>query len=135
MSDARSLKPLSAFEWASACQYIVYVSSVAGLEEINSSHVVSFPLCRMGAEKLVGQKERVLRSLVENRRSIECFADVNRGELGSGEMSILRSMYVQFRDWILIVEEHLRVANLYLEEPEPDLFEASEVEASDEPLF
>ncbi len=113
MKDVDQLKPLSAFEWASVCQYIVYISSVAGLKEFNCSEVSSFPLARVGPEKLIARKERVLVLLRGNKIKVERFAGCYEEQLGEGEMSILRSMYVQFKRSIRMVEDQVRIAKLY----------------------
>lgn len=129
MNDVDQLKPLSAFEWASVSQYIVYVSSVAGLKELNSSDLISFPLARMGPMKLVARKVRALAALEGNKEQIERFVGRYEGELGDSEMSVLRSMYLQFKRSAEMVEEHIRVACLYLDVEVPEaLFELEAIE-------
>lgn len=135
MSDVGLLKPLSAFEWASVSRYIVYISSVAGLKEINTNHVISFSLTRLGVKGLVRQKERVLLQLRKNMGGLECFAEEHRGELEKEEISVLRSMYVQIRGSIAIVEGHIRMAERYANVVDDGLLLEGETEVTDEPLF
>lgn len=122
MKDVGQLKSLSAFEWASVSQYIVYISSVAGLKEFNSSDVISFPLAKIGPVKLVARKVCVLAVLEGNKKQIEMFVGKNEGKLEDGEMSVLRGMYLQFVRSIETVEEHIRAARLYLDAESPESF-------------
>jgi len=128
VSDVGQLKPLSAFEWASVSQYIIYISSVARLVEVNSNDVVSFPLAKIGPKKLAARKERVLALLKSNEKQIERFAGARKEELGDSEMSVLRSMYLQFKRSAETVEEHLRIARLYEEVSGAELFSVEEDE-------
>lgn len=128
MSDVGQLKPLSAFEWASVSQYIVYISSVAGLKEFNSNDLISFPLAKIGAEKLLSRKERLLVLLRGNKKRIERFVGDRKEELGEGELSVLRSMYLQFKRSIETVEEHIRIAGLYQEVAGTGLFPSEETQ-------
>ncbi len=115
MAD-RKLKRISDFEWASVTQYLVYIASAAKLEEINSDHVNSFPLARLGAGLMALRKKRVLVKLRGNKEKLERFAGEFKGELGESEISVLRSLYVQYKRDIDTVEKHIRVVELYKEE-------------------
>ncbi len=117
MSDEGSLRCLADFEWASATQYIIYVSSAARLSEINSSHVVSFPLGRLGPEKLLKQKQRVLILLEGNKKNIERFVGERKSQLDENELAVLRSLYVQYKGNIETVKGHIN----YIEECEVEL--------------
>lgn len=121
MPDVGQLKPLSAFEWASVSQYIIYVSSVAGLKEFNSNDVSSFPLARIGPNNLTARKERLLTLLKGNKKSIERFVGARKEELGAPELSVLRSMYLQFKHSVETVEQHLEIARMYQELSGPGL--------------
>jgi len=99
---------LSDFEWASAAKYIIYISTAAGLKEINSNHVISFPLGRIGPDRLLKQKERVLVLLEANKRSIERFAGEHKQDLGEKELAILRSLYFQYKANAETVKEHIQ---------------------------
>jgi hypothetical protein len=105
--SSKKLRPLADFEWASAARYIVYVSCIAGLREINSSHVNSFSLTRLGPEKLLKQKERVLLLLEGNKASIERFVGEHMSELDDNELAVLRTLYLQYRDNVETVKGHI----------------------------
>lgn len=107
MSDKSPLKRLADFEWASATQYITYVSSVAKLSEINSSHVISLPLARMEPTKLLKQKRHVLSLLERNRENLERFVRERKSQLDDHEKAVLRSLYVQYNGNIETVEAHV----------------------------
>lgn len=125
---------LSSFEWASVSQYLVYVSSAAGLEEINSNHVTSFPLARLGPGKVIRQKERVLAKLRWNQRHLERFVGARKDGLENSEKAVLRSMYLQYRRNIETVEDHLRIAGMYGESVVNSQFQESK-EVEDDLLF
>lgn len=112
MSSSK-LVPISAFQWASVAQYIVYVSRIAGLKEINSNFVISFPLAKIGVERLMTRKRRVLWLLNENLRLMEVFVGNRKDDLGVAEMSVIRGIYRQTKAWVELVEEHIRVAQMY----------------------
>jgi len=99
---------LSDFEWASAARYIIYVSAVAGLQEISSNSVVSFPLGRIGPDKLLKQKERTFIALEANKRAVERFVGEHNRDLGEKEMAILRSLYLQYKSNAETVRNHIR---------------------------
>lgn len=128
------LLTLSDFEWASAVHYIVYISRVAGLREINSNHVISFPLGRLGHEKLLKRKERVLASLEENRASIERFAGEKREELGDDELAVIRTIYLQYKANIETVKGHIEAIEVCLSEVRADIFHLTG-EDDNEPEF
>lgn len=109
------LKPLSAFEWASVSRYIIYISRAAQLQEINSNDVVSFPLARVGVEKVLVRKVRVLASLEYNQQRLECFVGLHKGDFEDNELSVIRSLYLQFNRSIETVNEHIGVAKSYRE--------------------
>lgn len=133
MSD-KTLLSLSSFEWASVSQYIIYISSVAGLTEVNTNEVICFPLARFGPHKMIARKEKVLAVLRENRAKLERFAARKQQELGEEEMSVLRSIYRQFSGSIDTVEGHLIVAKAYQDELDVGLFN-EEIGGGDDELF
>lgn len=104
---------LSSYEWASAAQYIQYVSRVAGLEEINSDHINSFSLSRHGPDFLIARKNRTLASLLTNMVALEQFVTCVEGHRKSDELAIIRTMYVQFRRACEKVEEHIGKIKAY----------------------
>jgi len=105
--SSKKVLSLSDFEWAAAARYITYISAVAGLKEINSNHVISFPLGRIGPDKLLKQKERVLVLLEGNKKCIERFAGEHKQDLGEKELAILRSLYFQYKANIKVVKNHI----------------------------
>lgn len=134
MSKVSKLKSLSEFEWASVAQYMIYIASVAHLAEVNNDHVISFPLARIGPERLLRRKQKVLAVLELNTGNIERFVGSHSDDLEDGELSVLRTMYMQYRNGAVIVREHIRVVELY-EKPEPDVFARAGGSEPDEPLF
>jgi hypothetical protein len=128
------LLTLSDFDWASAASYIIYVSGVAGLREINSNHVISFPLARLGPVGLLKQKTRVLALLEGNRESVERFVGEYKVSLGKRELAILRTMYLQYKDNIQTVKGHIEVIGICVAEVELDLLRFGEG-GEDETLF
>lgn len=106
MTD-KELKHLSDFEWASVAQYIVWVESAAGLSQINSSHVVSFPLARMGIDRLRLRLNRVETALLCNIAALERFVGERKSELTSNELAVLRTLYIQYKRNVETVKGHL----------------------------
>lgn len=128
------IRPLADFEWASVTLYIVYISGVMGLSEINCNHVNSFPLARIGPDKLLKQKERTLALLKGNKSKIERFVGERKSELEEGEISVLRSMYMQIGGLIDLVERHIGATEMYMADYAETLLDALE-EVENEPLF
>lgn len=133
LMSSSKLKPLSDFEWASVSRYISYISSIASLQEINSNHVISFPLSRVGPEKLLKQKGRVLIALEGNKASVERFVGEHRSELDDNELAVLRTLYMQYRDNIETVKAHIDFAETCIVELELTLLQARGV--SEDALF
>ncbi len=104
------LKSLSSFEWATVGRYMVYISCVAGLKEINSNHVYSFPLTQVGTIKLIARKTRVLAQLGGNMTALERFVGIHREKLEDDELAVIRSLYCQIKTWAEIVGGHLETA-------------------------
>ncbi len=134
MSDKKPLKSLADFEWASATQYITYISSVARLSEINSNHIVSFPLGRLGPDKLLKQKQRVLILLEGNKKNIERFVGERRSQLDENELAVLRSLYVQYKGNIETVKGHIKCIDECMVELKLSLLKLKEKQ-EDEFLF
>lgn len=107
------LVSISSFQWASVAQYMVYISGAAGLYEINTDHVYCFPLARLGSERLVNQKRKVLGLLRSNIQSLEQFAGCHKDDLEETEMSVIRGLYRQTKMWIELVEGHISTAEVY----------------------
>lgn len=107
------LLSISSFQWASVAQYMVYISGAAGLHEINTDHVYSFPLARLGVERLVNQKRKVLGLLSSNLQSLERFAFRCKGDLEENEMAVIRGLYRQTKTCIELAERHINTAEMY----------------------
>ncbi len=105
----RKLQPISAFEWASVAQYVVYISGAASLKEVNSEHVLCLPLAKIGPEKLLARKMRVALILKSNLRSLEGFVARFEDELEDNEISVIRGIYRQFRDNLETVDGHMEL--------------------------
>lgn len=132
--SGEKFRPLSDFEWASVARYIIYVSSAAGLKEINSSHVTSFSMGRLGPEVVLKQKLRVLALLKENQESIESFAGEYKDELDAAEMSVLRSLYLQYKNDIETVQAHVVFARGCISDIKAIRFALGEEEEGDFPF-
>jgi len=130
----KKLLALSDFEWASVARYIMYISSMADLKEINSNHVVSFPLARVGPDKLLKQKECVLLVLEANKRGIERFVGEHRLELDKDELAVLRTLYMQYKASAEVVKGHIDIIGTCLVEIELGVLQSVEV-GDDEALF
>lgn len=109
----KKLQPIAAFEWASVAQYLVYISSRVGLAEINSQDVLSFPLARLGPDKLLRRKERALKMLEANIARLERFVGHVGDDLGPHELAVLKGMYTQYRGNIEMVKVHIETAKNY----------------------
>lgn len=131
MSSGRLLS-LCDFEWASVATYIVYFSSVAGLAEVNSDHVISFPLGRLGPEMLLKRKERVLTVLEGNRASIERFVGDRRDDLSEDELAVIRTLYLQYKASIETVRGHIEIASVCLIDGQAGFSSSDEGEADDQ---
>lgn len=133
MSSIKLLS-ISDFEWASTARYIMYISSMANLKEINSNHVISFPLGRMGPDQLLKQKENVLLALEDNKTNIERFVGEYREELDKNELAVIRSLYLQYTSNAKTVNGHIDIIAACMTEIELGILQ-SEVDKEDEPLF
>lgn len=133
MSDKKLLS-LSDFEWASTARYIVYISSMANLKEINSSHVISFPLGKLGPDKLLKQKGSTLLLLKGNLSAIAAFVGERQHELDVNELAVLRTLYMQYKSSIATVTSHIKVIGSLLIEIELDVLQSQEV-SKDDALF
>lgn len=134
MSVVCRLKHLSDFEWASVAQYVVYISSIAGLAEVNSRYVVDFPLGRLGSDRLLKRKQRVLFLLESNMKRVERFVGEHRSELNDNERAVLRTMYMQYKSNAETVKGHIEVASQCISEIELAI-EMSWKEDEDDQLF
>ncbi len=122
------------YEWASVAQYLVYISGAADLSEVSSDQVVSFPLARMGADRVVARKTRLLLLLENNVTRLERFVGAYKEELNENELAVLRTLYIQYQRNIETVNAHLKVARMYRDEVDGlPIFGVKEV--GDEPLF
>ncbi len=130
--SSEKLLSLEDFEWASTARYIVYISGIANLREINSNHVISFPLGKMGPAKLLKQKERVLSLLEGNKTSIERFVGKRKNELDVNELAVLRCLYVQYKGNIETVKGHIEVIGTCLVEIELGILQSQEVDENDQ---
>lgn len=126
------LLSLSDFEWASAARYIMYISTVAGLAEINVNRVNSFPLGMLGPDKLLKQKRAVLAALEGNKSRVERFAGERRKSLGKEELSVLRTLYMQYKGSAEVVRQHIDVIETCLVEIEMGILQSQEVDSEDE---
>ena len=134
MSDKGSLKRLADFEWAAAMRYIVHVSNVAGLAQINSNSVVSFALGRLGPDKLLRQKQNVLILLEGNKKSIERFVGAHKSKIGVNELAVLRSLYLQYKNDIEMVRGHIGFVEKCMAESELSLLKTKKEEENDFPF-
>ncbi len=116
LMTGEKLKSLSEFEWASVAQYMVYISITAGLKEVDSSRVISFPMARLGTVAVLKRKKGTLLLLNENRKRIERFADEYKDQLSANEMSVLRSLYLQYKKGAEMVQGHIDIAESWIEE-------------------
>ena len=132
--SGESILSLADFEWASTARYIVYISSIANLEEINSNHVICFPLGRLGPDKLLKQKERTLMRLEANRARIERFVGDRQNQLDENELAVLRSLYVQYKGNIETVKGHISVIGTCMVEIEFGILQSKE-DDNDDLLF
>lgn len=123
----KELLSLSDFEWASAARYIIYISGVANLKEINSSHVTSFPLANLGPDRLMKQKEGVLLVLEANKSSIERFVGEHEGDLAKEELAVLRSLYMQYKGNAEVVRGHIDIIGTCQVEIELGILQSQEV--------
>jgi hypothetical protein len=95
------------FEWASVCQYMIYLSAMAELKEINFSGVTSFPYVTVGGEGLKSRKQRTLRLLEFNRTRLEVFVAERKDSIEDVELAVIRGMYRQLVESEKTVQGHL----------------------------
>ncbi len=134
MPKVKKMLRLSDFEWASAAKYIVYIAQITSLHEINSNHVVSFPLGRIGPDKLLKQKRSVLGLLKDNRRKLEVFVGEHDVQLCEREMAVIRSMYSQFSANCETVMAHIDICATVIAEIEVGILQ-SQGGGEDDQLF
>jgi hypothetical protein len=108
-------KSMADFEWAGVCRYIRQVETMADLREVADNAVYSFPIARVGIDKMRRAKERTRSILKTNLQKLETFVGMMKGELTCGERSVLRSHYRQMKSALSTVEYHLEVADKYVE--------------------
>lgn len=104
------LKGIGSFKWASAAAYQTYIANVAGLQEISSVQVYSFPLVALGVDKLIARKVRLLTVIMGNMQSLDTFVNENVGDLKETELVYIRSLYGQLMKYKGFVEQHLAAA-------------------------
>lgn len=109
MGDAKLLS-ISHFEWASVAQYIVYVSAVANLVEIDDSCVHSFRLSVYGPGGLVKRKTKMLSILEGNIARLERFVATFKESLEPVELVVIRGIYRSHMDCVSIVKRHIDIA-------------------------
>lgn len=129
-----SLKRIADFEWASVAKYLMYISAAMELKEISSQRVTSFPLTRLGPERVLKQKWSVEKLLEWNISAVERFVGSRKDELGKHELVVLRGLYIQHKCNLETVKEHIRSAEFYRASVDVRLFEIEEGE-EDELLF
>lgn len=114
---AGELKRVSDFEWASVGQYMAWLELNLKLHDINSNHVFSFPLATLGPLRLARRKSKTRTLLVDNMAKLERFVGSNKGELGEGELVVIRSVYRTLAQHAIMCREHEqqanRIGNLY----------------------
>lgn len=108
---SRKVLRMADFEWASGTKYIVYLSAVLELEEINMNSVYSFRLSSLGAKKLIGQKASERNKAVNNMKAVERWAGKNADTLAEEEKEILITMYNQYKGVVQTCVEHIETAN------------------------
>jgi len=91
--SGKKLLSISDFEWASAAQYIVYISTLADLRETVVGDVFSFRFGKGGAQGLLGKKLKTLSLLQGNRRKLERLVGEKEKELGRNEIAVIRGMW------------------------------------------
>lgn len=106
-------KRMADFEWASAARYIVHIEKLLGLQDVASGNIYSFPLGRIGPEKLEAKKRRLARTLSGNIAKLELFVGENKSDLGDNELAILRSMYVTMSSAHETCEGHAELAKYF----------------------
>lgn len=103
------MSTISDFPWASVGHYMARLEVSIGLECINHNHVISFPLGRLGPEKVIAQKERALGKIKRNMARLEAFVGKAK-PLEGDELVVLRSMYRTFASEAETCKRHIEVA-------------------------
>lgn len=134
--EAKKLKTISDYEWASVARYIVYVSACAGLIEISSDAIYSFRIGQSGPASLVRRKKRARDCLTKNMELISEFVARNDDELQDDERGVIRGMYrTQAEGWST-VEGHIAHAEAIVSMRQksllPGCFEGEFVEDEDD---
>lgn len=105
--SGNDLKHISDFDWASVSTYLIWLEGAAGLIEINSSHVNSFPFAQFGPEKLEARKKNTLGRLELNLSRLEAFVGRNSNSLDKQEMAVIRGMYRSILGAKEVVQDHI----------------------------
>lgn len=98
---------ISDYEWASACQYIVWVSTQIGIKDVSASDVFSFPVSRYGPKLLIARKVRTQALLQENMDAILDWVHEYKQELTQDEMNIVRGIWRSMLDSKELVAEQI----------------------------
>lgn len=122
----KELLRIADFEWSSVCRYVVYIGRCAGLNEINSTIVNSFPLARDGYEKTIRRKGKTLDAIETNMKLLERFVGKYEDTLDAEEIAVIRSMYRQYVANAETVQGHIDAAEVYKKTSMKSMFEQEE---------
>ncbi len=106
MSDPKLLT-ISDFEWGSVGLYTHYISQCAELDELNMNRIYSFPLARLGVDKLMTQKIATEEKIKANLSRLEVFVGSDERCIKGDELVVIRSMYLQLKAVLNIVADHI----------------------------
>lgn len=91
--NQRKMRTIKDYEWASTCQYIVWVTARIGLRDVSADSVYSFQLSKHGVDKLRGIKKRAQIVLQENILAIETFVVDYREDIEQAELDVIRGVW------------------------------------------
>lgn len=97
-------------EFTSVAQYLLYVERSASIVEFSLSAIFSFRVDRRGVSGLVARKEQQLCILRGNNSKLADWVKSSGLHVDSREMVILRSLYLQNREYVKMVEDHVSKA-------------------------
>lgn len=97
-------------EFTSVAQYLGYVERSALIVEYSLSAIFSFRVDHRGVRGLIARKERQLCILRENNSKLADWAKNSGLHVDSKEMVMLRSLYLQNREYVSMVEGHVSKA-------------------------
>jgi len=120
------------FEWAAAAQWIVWFASAAGVQEVGEVQINSFPLGRVGVDRLLKRKQKLQLVCDGNIAQIERFMGQWGKDVDSETLAVARAFYAQWKRYSETVKNHVDRLLVYEAMEQDRLVAEAEAETEEE---